>query len=69
MAIIERSPMTSSPKILGGALVFAGTRVPVQTLVDYLNEGFTVSRFLKFFPSVQRPDAEAFLRIFENRPE
>ena len=67
MAILDHSPITSSPKILGGALVFSGTRVPVQTLLDYLNDGFTLSEFLEYFPSVERSDAEEFLLILENR--
>lgn len=69
MAILDHSPITSSPKVLGGALVFTGTRVPVQTLLDYLNDGFSLGEFLEFFPSVSRPDAEAFLRMLEERPE
>jgi uncharacterized protein (DUF433 family) len=67
MAILDHSPITSSPKILGGALVFSGTRVPVQTLLDYLNDGFTLTEFLEYFPSVERADAEEFVRILENR--
>jgi uncharacterized protein (DUF433 family) len=67
MAILDHSPITSSPKILGGALVFSGTRVPVQTLLDYLNDGFTLSESLEYFPSVERSDAEEFLLILENR--
>jgi uncharacterized protein (DUF433 family) len=69
MAILDHSPISSSPKVLGGALVFTGTRVPVQTLLDYLNDGFTVAQFLEFFPSVTRSDAEDFLRMLENKPE
>ena len=68
MTVLDHSPIMSSPKILGGALVFSGTRVQVQTLLDYLNDGFTLSQFLEFFPSVKRADAEEFLRILENRP-
>ncbi len=68
MSVLDHSPITSSPKILGGALVFSGTRVPVQTLLDYFNDGFTLSEFLEYFPSVKKADAEEFLRILENRP-
>jgi len=49
--------------------VFTGTRVPVQTLLDYINDGFTLAQFLEFFPSVPRSDAEEFLRMLENNPE
>ena len=48
--------------------MFSGTRVPVQTLLDYFNDGFTLSEFLEYFPSVKKADAEEFLRILENRP-
>ena len=65
MEVLDHSPITSSPKILGGALVFTGTRVPVQTLLDYLNDGFTIAQFLEYFPSVNQADAENFLQMLE----
>ena len=69
MAVLDHSPIASSPNVLGGALVFTGTRVPVQTLLDYLNDGFSVDEFLEFFPSVSRQDAEGFLRMLEEVPK
>jgi uncharacterized protein (DUF433 family) len=57
------SPISSNPKILGGAVVFCGTRVPVQTLLDYLEDGFSIAEFIEFFPSVKIEDAEEFLRL------
>jgi uncharacterized protein (DUF433 family) len=42
------------PEILGGVPVFRGTRVPVQTLFDYLERDYTLSEFLECFPSVSR---------------
>jgi len=69
MAVLDHSPIASSPNVLGGALVFTGTRVPVQTLLDYINDGFTLAQFLEFFPSVPRSDAEEFLRMLECNPE
>jgi len=51
--------------VLGGAIVFRGTRVPAQTLIDYLSDGFSLEQFLEFFPSVEREDAETFLRMLE----
>ncbi len=42
------------PEILGGAAVFRGTRVPVQTLFDYLEGGETIEEFLSGFPTVSR---------------
>lgn len=50
-----------SDNILGGTPVFAGTRVPVQTLFDYLEEGDTLDEFLDDFPAVTREQAIAVL--------
>jgi uncharacterized protein (DUF433 family) len=44
----------SDPEVLGGTAVFAGTRVPVQTLIDYLKAGDSLGDFLDGFPSVSR---------------
>lgn len=49
------------PDIQSGAPVFAGTRVPVQNLFDYLEEGDSLDIFLKQFPSVTRAQAVAVL--------
>ena len=51
----------SHPKILGGAPVFVGTRVPAQSLFDYLEGGDTLDEFLRQFPSVKREQAIAAL--------
>ena len=53
------------PDILGGVPVFAGTRVPVRTLFDYLEDDFSVSEFLEFFPTVPRQLAMAVLEAAE----
>jgi uncharacterized protein (DUF433 family) len=53
----------SDPEILGGTPVFTGTRVPVQTLLDYLEGGDTLDEFLDGFPSVSREQAIAFLEM------
>lgn len=53
--------VSSSPDIMGGTPVFPGTRVPVQTLIDYLEAGDTIDEFLNGFPSVKREDVHAFL--------
>ncbi len=50
-----------SPDILGGTPVFAGTRVPVQTLLDYLEAGDSIDDFLDGFPTVRRKQLIAFL--------
>jgi len=66
MVTLDHSPVSSSKEVLGGSIVFAGTRVPVQTLMDYLNDGYTVDEFIEFFPSVRREDIEAFLCIIRS---
>jgi len=48
------SVVHSNPDILGGTPVFAGTRVPVRTLLDYLAAGDTLEEFLDHFPTVSR---------------
>lgn len=53
------------PKIMGGVPVFAGTRVPVDSLVDHLKSGIRLDEFLDDFPSVSRAQAEAFLEMAE----
>lgn len=53
--------MTSSPDVLSGAPVFAGTRVPVHTLVEYLAAGDTIDDILEGFPTVKREQVLAFL--------
>lgn len=51
----------SDPEILGGTPVFVGTRVPVQSLFDYIEGGETLDEFLHQFPSVTREQAIAAL--------
>jgi uncharacterized protein (DUF433 family) len=46
--------ISSSPDIMGGSAVFHGTRVPVQTLLDYPEAGESIDDFLEGFPSVTR---------------
>jgi uncharacterized protein (DUF433 family) len=69
MLTLDHSPVSSSPDVLGGTVVFRGTRVPVQALIDYLQDGFSLEQFLTFFPSVGREDAHDFLRLVRERPE
>jgi uncharacterized protein (DUF433 family) len=60
--MISRSTLiTISPDVMSGAPVFAGTRVPVQTLIDYLKAGESIDDFLDGFPTVTREQAIAFL--------
>jgi uncharacterized protein (DUF433 family) len=54
MVTMKQKAVHSSPEILGGTPVFVGTRVPVQTLIDYLQAGDSINDFLKDFPTVTR---------------
>jgi uncharacterized protein (DUF433 family) len=59
---MQQPPVVHShPGILRGTPVFVGTRVPVQALLDYLEEGDTLDAFLDGFPSVTREQAVGFL--------
>ena len=59
---MDRSKIVhSNPEILGGTPVFFGTRVPVRTLLVYLEGGETLEEFLDNFPTVSREQAIAFL--------
>lgn len=55
------SSLSSSLEVMGGTPVFAGTRVPVQTLLDYLEAGESLDDFLEGFPSVKREQVITFL--------
>ncbi len=55
-------PIHSDPEIMGGVPVFIGTRVPAQTLFDYLADGCSLDEFLDNFPTVSREQA---LRLLE----
>ena len=59
----SRSPVRSDPSVMGGTLVFRASRVPAQTLLDYLDDGYTLDEFFDMFPSVDRDDAVEFLRL------
>ena len=59
--------ITSSPDVMSGAPVFAGTRVPVQTLLDYLKGGDSIDDFLEGFPTVAREQVIAFLEEAEEQ--
>ena len=53
--------MASSPDVMGGTPVFAGTRVPIENLLDYLEGGESIEDFLEGFPSVSREQVITFL--------
>lgn len=58
---MSKGIISASPEILGGTPVFAGTRVPVQTLIEYLKAGESIEDFLEGFPTVKRDQVLAFL--------
>jgi uncharacterized protein (DUF433 family) len=63
-----KQPVVSrSPDVMGGTVVFHGTRVPVQTLLDYLEAGESINDFLAGFPSVTRQQVGAFLQEARDR--
>jgi uncharacterized protein (DUF433 family) len=53
--------ITSSREVMSGTPVFSGTRVPVQTLIEYLESGDSIDDFLEGFPTVSREQVIAFL--------
>jgi uncharacterized protein (DUF433 family) len=67
MLTLEQSPVAASSEVLGGTLVFRNTRVPVQTLLDYLQDGYSIDQFLEFFPSVNREIVQEFLRLVQEQ--
>jgi len=58
---LESTVVSRSPHIMSGAAVFAGTRVPVQSLLDYLAGGHSLDAFLDDFPTVKREQAVELL--------
>lgn len=57
--------ITIDPEILGGAPVFKGTRVPIKTLFEYLENNYSLEEFLECFPSVTRESARQLLECSE----
>ena len=64
---MEQSVITRTLDIMGGTPVFRGTRVPVQTLLDYLEAGESIDEFLDGFPSVTRAQVIDFLEQAKDR--
>lgn len=60
---VPKPLITRSEQVMSGAVVFAGTRVPLQALLDYLEEGDTLDHFLEDFPTVSREHAVAVLEL------
>ena len=64
---MKTAVISSSLDVMGGTPVFAGTRVPVQTLIDYLEGGESIDDFLEGFPTVTREQVIAFLEEVKER--
>jgi uncharacterized protein (DUF433 family) len=64
---VKQPVVSRAPNVMGGTAVFSGTRVPVQTLLDYLEAGETVDAFLEGFPTVTRAQVVAFLQQAKDR--
>lgn len=64
---MKQSVVCRNPEIMGGAPVFCGTRVPVQTLLDYLEAGESIADFLEGFSSVTKEQVIAFLEEAKDR--
>ena len=63
IATVDTVPIHSDAKILSGSPVFKGTRVPAQTLFDYLADGCDLGEFLDNFPTVKREQALQLLAM------
>jgi uncharacterized protein (DUF433 family) len=59
---MSTSAVSTSSDIMGGTLVFSGTRVPVQTLLDCINAGDSIDDFLLGYPTVTREQVVAVLK-------
>ena len=59
---LDQLPITADPRVVSGAPVFAGTRVPVAALIENLEAGLSLAEFLENFPTVKREQA---LRVLE----
>jgi uncharacterized protein (DUF433 family) len=64
---MKQSVVARNIEVMGGTPVFRGTRVPVQTLLDYLEAGDTIDEFLEGFPAVSRAQVIAFLEEAKDR--
>lgn len=58
---MKSTVISSNPKVMGGTPVFRGTRVPVQTLIEYLESGESIADFLEGFPTVTKVQVITFL--------
>jgi uncharacterized protein (DUF433 family) len=66
---MKDSVVSISEEVMGGTPVFAGTRVPIQTLVDFLTAGDTIDDFIDGFPTVSRKQVVEYLKQAEAEME
>ena len=59
----KKQIISRNPNVMSGALVFAGTRVPVEILIQHLTAGDSLNKFLDDFPTVSREQAVAYLKM------
>lgn len=67
IAVMITRIVSRSPNVMGGTPVFHGTRVPIQTLLEYIEAGDSIDEFLDGFPSVPREQVIAFLEDAKDR--
>lgn len=63
LLIKKKQIISRNPNVMSGALVFAGTRVPVEILIQHLTAGDSLNKFLDDFPTVSREQAVAYLKM------
>jgi uncharacterized protein (DUF433 family) len=63
MEIVDKTLISRDPEIMSGAIVFSGTRVPINTLFDYLKGGESLAEFLDDFPTVEKSHAISVLEM------
>jgi uncharacterized protein (DUF433 family) len=66
---MKKGVVSASKDVMGGTPVFSGTRVPIQTLIDYLTAGDSIDDFLDGFPTVEREQVVQFLQQAEQQME
>jgi uncharacterized protein (DUF433 family) len=64
---MKQAVVSRNPDVMGGATVFSGTRVPAQTLLDYLEANESIDDFLAGFPAVTRKQVIEFLHEARDR--
>jgi len=64
---MRKKIISSTPDVMGGTPVFTGTRVPVQTLIDYIEGGESIDDFLEGFPTVKREQVISFIEEAKER--